>query len=177
MRAGGTVTLVLAGGVHVLVDTGGPAERQLIVDALGRRGLAPEQIDYVVCTHGHTDHVGNNSLFPGATFFMGEDRSVGDRFESLDFAVGPVTVADGVQIIATPGHTSEDISVLVTTERGVVAIVGDLFENADDDRDQSWVRFSRDPPRQRRHRAEILSVTDLIVPGHGGMFVATTNRA
>src|SRR4030088_867291 len=131
MRAGGTVTLVLAGGVDLVVGTGGPAERQLIVDALGRRGLAPEQIDYVVCTHGHTDHVGNNSLFPGATFFMGEDRSVGDRFESLDFSLGPVTVADGVQIIATPGHTSEDISVLVTTERGVVAIVGDLFENAD----------------------------------------------
>jgi glyoxylase-like metal-dependent hydrolase (beta-lactamase superfamily II) len=81
-----------------------------------------------------------------------------------------VTIADGVQIIATPGHTSEDISVLVTTERGVVAIVGDLFENADDDRDESWVRFSRDPRRQRTHRAEILSIADLIVPGHGDMF-------
>jgi glyoxylase-like metal-dependent hydrolase (beta-lactamase superfamily II) len=175
VRAGGTVSLVVSGEVRIIVDTGGPHEGHLIVEALARHGLRPEQINNVVCTHGHIDHVGNNSLFAGATFFMGEDRSVGDRFETLDLSEGPLTLADGVQIVATPGHTSEDISLLVTTEHDVVAIVGDLFENGEDRDGEGWIRFSRDPPRQRRHRAEILSVADFIVPGHGDVF-STSRR-
>jgi glyoxylase-like metal-dependent hydrolase (beta-lactamase superfamily II) len=77
--------------------------------------------------------------------------------------------------MATPGHTSEDLSVLVSTSDGVVAIVGDLFENADDQVGDAWTRFSRDPLEQRRHRAAILSRADFIVPGHGDRF-ATRRR-
>src|SRR4051794_37535472 len=39
LAPGGTVTLVIAGGVRILVDTGGPADGQLIVDALKLREL------------------------------------------------------------------------------------------------------------------------------------------
>jgi glyoxylase-like metal-dependent hydrolase (beta-lactamase superfamily II) len=169
LRAGATVTLVIA-DARIIVDTGGPAERSLIIAALAEHGLNPEDIDYVVCTHGHIDHVGNNNLFPRATFLAGADRSVGDHFSSLDLSHGPVAVTVGVRVVATPGHTSEDISVLVDTDRGVVAIVGDLFENGVDANAHTWVAFSRDPHQQRRSRAAILAIADFIVPGHGDIF-------
>jgi glyoxylase-like metal-dependent hydrolase (beta-lactamase superfamily II) len=166
-RAGATVSLVIA-DVRIIIDTGGPAEKTVIVAALTGHGLSPEEIDYVVCTHGHIDHVGNNNLFPRATFLAGQDRSVGDQFSSLDLANGPVVITAGVRVVATPGHTSEDISVLVDTDRGLVAVVGDLFENGADG--ETWVAFSRDPHLQRQSRAEILSLADFIVPGHGDIF-------
>jgi glyoxylase-like metal-dependent hydrolase (beta-lactamase superfamily II) len=175
LRAGSTITLVIAGSVRILVDTGGPSERSVVLDLLAQRGFSPEQIDYVVCTHGHTDHIGNNNLFPGATFLVGQDRSDGDAFEELDFADGPLEITADVRVAWTPGHTSEDISLLVRAEHGVVAVVGDVFENGDA-RDESWVRFSRDPARQRRSRAEMLAVADLIVPGHGPMFTSAEFR-
>jgi len=170
LRAGGTVTLVNAEGTWIIIDTGGPSERSVVLDALDQNDLVPESIDYVVCTHGHIDHVGNNNLFSHATFLLGQDRSVGDAFETLDaLSGGPLELAPGVQLMWTPGHTSEDISLLVTTNRGLVAVVGDLFEN-EDIGDESWVSYSRDPEQQRQYRAEILMLADFIVPGHGAMF-------
>jgi glyoxylase-like metal-dependent hydrolase (beta-lactamase superfamily II) len=174
-RAGGSVALVLSER-RIIVDTGGPSERSVILGALARNGLVPEQIDCVVCTHGHTDHVGNNNLFPGATFFMGGDCSRGDRFREVDYASGPLEIAPDVQVTATPGHTSEDLSVVVRTARGVVAIVGDLFEDANDALGDRWAAFSRDPVRQRRSRAEILAIADCIVPGHGEPFFGAVFR-
>ena len=68
---------------------------------------------------------------------MGQDRSVGDRFNALDLSSGARGLAAGVRVQATPGHTSEDISVLVETPRGIVAVVGDLFESRTDATDES----------------------------------------
>ena len=55
----------------------------------------------------------------------------GTRFEPVD---GDVEVADGVRIIAAPGHTPGSQAVLVQTAAGVYAIAGDaifLYENAE----------------------------------------------
>lgn len=177
LRAGGTITLVVADELRILVDTGGPRDRALLMDALARHHLTPEEIRYVVCTHGHIDHVSNNNLFPRAEFLMGRDHSVGDSFSSLDFSTDPIAIASGVQLLATPGHTSEDISVLVRADSGVVAIVGDLFEGAADlENEQLWISQSRDPELQRSYRSAILALADFIVPGHGDSF-ATDYRS
>jgi glyoxylase-like metal-dependent hydrolase (beta-lactamase superfamily II) len=170
-----TISLVLAGDVRMVVDTGGPDERNLVVELLAGQDLAPDDIEWVVCTHGHLDHVGNLNLFPYATFLSGQDRSIGDHFSTLDLTAGPIQLTSGVEVIATPGHTSEDISVLVHTDDGVVAIAGDVFENGDM-RDQAWLQFSRSPRTQRRSRSALLAHADFIVPGHGPMFGAADYR-
>ncbi len=173
--AGCSISLVIGEGWRMLVDPGGPADRDLLLAALLRHGLAAPDIAYVVCTHGHIDHVGNANLFPGATFVSGRDRSVGDRFWPLDVAHGPVTLADGIEIVASPGHTSEDISVVVHTWTGVIAIAGDVFENGDP-ADTSWRAYSRHPRQQQRSQAALLARADFIVPGHGPLFATTPYR-
>jgi hypothetical protein len=60
--------------------------------------------------------------------------------------------------------------VLVTTANGLVAIVGDLFEHADDAREESWLASSSNSEQQRASREHILSIAQWIVPGHGEMF-------
>jgi glyoxylase-like metal-dependent hydrolase (beta-lactamase superfamily II) len=175
LRAACAISLVRGTGVRILVDTGGPAERQLLIEKLAEQGLAPDDIQVVVCTHGHIDHVGNANLFPRATFLSGQDRCTGDLFSGLDFAAGPVTIAPDVEVLPTPGHTSEDLSVLVRTSAGVVAIAGDVFENGDP-ADTAWQDFSRNVRQQQESRAALLAVAELIVPGHGNPFATSEYR-
>lgn len=167
-RAGGTITLV-TGPTRLIVDTGGPQERGVLLDGLKSRGISAAEIDFVVCTHGHGDHVGNNNLFPDATFIVCYDVCRHDVFSFHDFRGGrPYVIDEGVEVIPTPGHTAEDVSVMVRTAAGVYAITGDLFEHGGDE--EQWAAFSTDPEQQRGHRRKILGLADVVVPGHGPAF-------
>lgn len=67
-EACGSVTFVQDGNIRILVDCGGPLDKEKIVDNL--RTLCHcevDQIDHVVLTHGHLDHVGNMNIFPART--------------------------------------------------------------------------------------------------------------
>lgn len=67
------------GDRKVLIDTGGGSlgpDTGKLIPSLRAAGLEPEEIDTVVLTHGHVDHVGGNigpdgrSAFPNARFKM-----------------------------------------------------------------------------------------------------------
>ncbi|NWJ08719.1 MBLC1 protein, partial [Crypturellus undulatus] len=64
VRADGSITLVRGPRVTALVDTGGPWGRQRLLELLAAQGLRPGDVTHVLCTHGHSDHVGNLNLFP-----------------------------------------------------------------------------------------------------------------
>jgi glyoxylase-like metal-dependent hydrolase (beta-lactamase superfamily II) len=172
--AGGTVTLI-KGNPNVVVDTGDVSQRRQILAALADLGTAADDIEWVVNTHGHLDHIGNNNLFPAATFVLDDDLAQGGNYWTHNFARHPLVIAAGpdtgaISVMRTPGHTDRDVSVIVTTSIGVVAVVGDLFEHAADDENGAWERWSRDVPLQRKSRAAVRGLADYIVPGHGGLF-------
>lgn len=48
--------LLLCGGESMLIDGGNVADSDLVVAYLAEQGV--EELDYVVCTHAHEDHVG-----------------------------------------------------------------------------------------------------------------------
>jgi glyoxylase-like metal-dependent hydrolase (beta-lactamase superfamily II) len=177
-RADGTITLV-KGAHNIVVDTGGPWNRQAIIDDLKKEGLSPKDIDFVVCTHGHSDHTGNNNLFPNATLMLSYDICKGDLYTFHDFTNDqPYVIDDEIKVIATPGHTAEDVSVIVRTPKGVYAITGDLFESSEDlKNDGLWRSFSNNPELQERNRLRILDHADYIVPGHGDMFEVNRGKA
>jgi glyoxylase-like metal-dependent hydrolase (beta-lactamase superfamily II) len=168
-RASGTVTLI-KGRTNVIVDTGVPSQKKLILKRLGAAGVTPDDIKYVVITHGQSDHVGNNNLFPRAKFILDTDVSVGDEYSVHDFHEDAFHIDDGIWAIATPGHTEHDISVVVETEDGTVAIAGDIFEKEGDWQDRSWEAWSKKPEEQRKSREKLLRIAQYIVPGHGEMF-------
>ncbi len=173
-RAGGTVTLI-TGDPTVIVDTGAPQQRQEILGALANRGVDPAAIAWVVNTHGHLDHIGNNNLFPNATFVLDSDLARDGAYWTHDFRTTPLEIAsaDGsspIVVMPTPGHTDHDLSVNVETATGTVAIVGDLFEYDGDWDDNAWRAWSKNPVAQEESRASVIALADYIIPGHGGRF-------
>lgn len=168
-KADGTITLI-TGPQTILVDTGGPWDREFLVAKLKEKGLTPGSVAVVVGTHGHSDHVGNLGLFPHAKIIVGCDISVGDRYLPNQLAEGqPYPIDDFVSIIPTPGHTGRDVSVLVKgTLQGTVLVAGDLFERCHDE--DSWRELSENPQVQEINRELALKTADVIIPGHGPLF-------
>lgn len=77
-----------------------------------------------------------------------------------------------MKVVPTPGHTSEDISLVIETKEGVTgAVSGDLFECEHDTKDSSlWIANSFNPEKQARSRLKILKMAKFIIPGHGARF-------
>lgn len=160
----------LEGGQRkILVDLGTPTA-ELTRQRLGLRGegggpdalqkalasfdVVPWDIDTVVLTHLHFDHVWNLDLFVHAQVIVQRDelmhaikpepvqrgfynRDVNAKLisrkqpEQLLIVEGDRQVAPGLELVLCPGHTPGIQSVLVTTSRGVVALASDVGEHYD----------------------------------------------
>ncbi|NXJ94472.1 MBLC1 protein, partial [Corythaixoides concolor] len=172
LRADGSVTLIRGGPHTLLVDTGGPWDRLRLLELLANEGLSPDDVTHVVCTHGHSDHVGNINLFPAAILVVGFDVSRGEGwYQPNALANGrPYVLQPGfLEVVATPGHTLAHVSVVVRgTAAGTAVVAGDLFEREGDE--EEWRALSEDAAKQEESRRWALAVADVIVPGHGPPF-------
>ena len=112
-------------------------------DALAAHGLAPADVACVVNTHLHFDHCGQNRLFSGVPVYVQEAElraarqphyTVREWFDHAGARLVPLagdhTVARGVQVIASPGHTPGHQSVLVETPAGPELVCGQAVYDA-----------------------------------------------
>ncbi len=163
-QTGSNVVLIRDGRKNILVDTGSPGEDKKIIAALKKEKLETKDLDIVIITHPHADHIGNNFLFSKALFIdsLGEFR--GDKFL---LAPAERQITKNVRIAKTPGHALEDISIIASsTKFGIIAIVGDLFWKAGDNK----LIQIESPEKLAASRKKILLIADYLIPGHGKMF-------
>jgi N-acyl homoserine lactone hydrolase len=143
--------VLTADGKTVLIDTGyrpgtlgeeaggEPAflqalPEQLVVSQLGRMGIAPEDVDYVIVTHLDPDHAGFTGSFPRAEVVIQRRHlalartsdaprfqltgsswnSPLVRFREID---GDVELLPGVHLLETSGHVTGHVSVLLYLQR------------------------------------------------------------
>lgn len=176
LQIGATATLIKS-DKNILVDTGYFEDKDTLISALAEEKLAPDQIDIVIITHMHLDHVVNTYLFENAKIFCKLRKDyIGQYHVPKEKSVQRIEIVDGteiakdVSILLTPGHTEDHMSVLVKTEKGNVVIAGDAIA------DKSFVELSVAPPLATdfrdydESRKKIIAVADYIIPGHGDMF-------
>ncbi|MDE2802702.1 MAG: MBL fold metallo-hydrolase, partial [Chloroflexota bacterium] len=122
-RLGFCTVGLIRGDKTILVDTAHHGRRMMLTQALADRSISPNDIDVVVLTHAHWDHVQNVDVFKNAQVAVGADE--------LEYAKDPhptdwatsgyfldmlsrrdvlaVTdgqeLAPGVRILGTPGHS------------------------------------------------------------------------
>ena len=135
----------------VLVDVGCTLEAFLsrgsnqteiksLEDGLAKLGLKPEDIDIVIMTHLHFDHVEYAYKFTNARFFVQKkelDYALNPHqlfrgvykpwmFKDLNFEVidGDKEIMDGIRVMLTPGHSPGGQSVAINTHQGIAIITG-----------------------------------------------------
>uniref|UniRef100_A0A1B6FWH0 Metallo-beta-lactamase domain-containing protein 1 n=1 Tax=Cuerna arida TaxID=1464854 RepID=A0A1B6FWH0_9HEMI len=88
MAANCTSTLI-KGKNNIIVDTMTPWDKDIIINGLKKHNISCEDISYVVCTHGHSDHIGNNNLFVNAKeHIVGFSISYKDQYKLHPFESG-----------------------------------------------------------------------------------------
>jgi glyoxylase-like metal-dependent hydrolase (beta-lactamase superfamily II) len=163
-HVGGTVTLIIDGTTVIIVDPGMVSSRQDMLDGLERRGVARDEVTDVVFSHHHPDHTVNAALFPAARIHDHWACYDGDLWISRP--ADGVELSPSVRLMATPGHTEQDISTVASTPDGV-AVCTHAWWAADGPAEDP---FSTDPAALARSRSKILAVASLIIPGHGPSF-------
>ena len=123
-------------------------------DTLRAKGLHPEQVDYVFCTHLHSDHCGWNTqlvdgrwvpTFPNATYIIAEKElqhvaaagtpayreSVLPCIETgqVKSVAADFALDDQVWLEPTHGHTSGHVAVHLKSGRHRAVLCGDLIHS------------------------------------------------
>ncbi|GHA86268.1 MBL fold metallo-hydrolase [Streptomyces chryseus] len=162
-----TVSYVSDGDLHIVIDPGMVASRDRILGPLAARGVGADDVTDVVLSHHHPDNIINAGLFGRAR--MHDHKAVYQADQWTDRDAEGHELTPSVRLIRTPGHSPEDVTVLVGTRDAVVAFVGDLWWRPDGPVEDP---VAPDLARLRASRERVLAVADVIVPGHGPAFAA-----
>jgi glyoxylase-like metal-dependent hydrolase (beta-lactamase superfamily II) len=162
--------LVRIGERRILLDTGTGNDDPVLMERYGGQsgrlvenlqalGVQPTDVDTVVISHAHGDHVGGATVpagdgmaptFPKASYWIwrGEweywttpesleqaphlKRKLPPLAEHgrLELVDSEMEVAPGVRLIASPGHTPGHICVALTSGREMAIYTGDLLHHA-----------------------------------------------
>jgi glyoxylase-like metal-dependent hydrolase (beta-lactamase superfamily II) len=169
--------LIRTDGRTVLVDTGlGPKPADAPETPWGEllhdfeaKGVRPEEVDMVVMTHLHRDHVGWNLMaqgdrfvptFPRARYWMSakdwESCRQPDvqptRFPNaptcvwpleqlglIEFMKGDQSITRELTAVPTPGHTPGHMSILITSQGERALVLGDAAHNPVQLQETDWV--------------------------------------
>jgi len=195
LEGGPKKVCVDAGGtVEVLEYRGFPGGRkiQTLKEGLGKYGVKPEDIDIVLLTHLHHDHIALAPEFKNAKFIVQKAELEGaakwnshplfkgafpeDMINAvkMDTVDGDTTIVDGIDVLLTPGHTAGAQSVAVNTSKGCAIIVGACtvqanFEPSPEVREKMSViapAIHLSAVDAYDSSVRIQEMADIILPGH-----------
>lgn len=166
------------------------------LERLAEAGVGPEDVDFVMCTHLHIDHVGWNTrlvdgrwvpTFPNAKYIMSKpdlDHAAANPYPNYHESVLPVIEAgqavpvemnhaldDEIWLEPSPGHTPGHVCVAAASQGKQAVITGDLIHSPLQLKHPDWgFLYDTDPVLATRSRKAFLEAhceTDrLVMPAH-----------
>jgi len=157
-----TIILLKDKNIVMVIDPGTMKDQKILIEKLKEENLTVDDVNVVCITHSHMDHYRNIGMFPKAKsldYWGLWDRDTVDDWNSQ--------FTDDIQIIKTPGHSYDSITLLVKTNKGIIAICGDVFwkENLPENDP-----YASDKEKLKESRKKVLEIADYVIPGHGDMF-------
>ncbi len=140
------------------------AHRDQILGQLRDLGVDPGDVTDVVVSHHHLDHTVNIALFPAVPVHDFQSVIDGDTFTRRP--ADGVHLTPGIRLLATPGHTPQDITTLVGTPDDVVGLTL-LWWTEEGPADDP---YTHDRDELRRQRERVLDLVTLVVCAHGPPF-------
>ncbi len=173
------VYLVLHGGKVAIIDAGLPGEHVKVLNYLKELGFAPEDVDLIIATHAHHDHIGSLRVLKEITgakvaahreevpYIQGE-KPVKLSSEPVEVEI-PLEDGDeiaGLKVVHSPGHSPGSI-VLYSEELGAI-FTGDLVHEENGRLYEIPHRYSLDPMKNREAIRKILELDFRhVLPSHG----------
>lgn len=178
------VLMIDTGEHRVLVDTGcGPESARAgtgnLLPLLSAAGISTDDIDTVIITHAHWDHVDGNTdghgkpTFPNARYVISQtewdevqrepsdsDRkqilSIPDRFERVPM---DAEIVPGVRAVPIPGHTLGQIGLLIESNGERLLHTADAFHHPVELYRPEWYfDFDADPEATVSTRRQLLDM-------------------
>jgi len=171
--ASSTTCLITTENRKIITDPG--CNRKKLLEALNKEGLTTDDIDYVFLSHCHPDHILLAGIFEKAKFITFDANLMYDKDLMLEF--DRYVLGKDIEIIKTPGHVLEHLSLLINAPEGKVAIAGDVIWWIEGE-EQVFDINQKDHTQAKginmekliESRKKLLELADYIIPGHGKMF-------
>lgn len=163
---------------YILVDAGTGQSNSNLFSKIKEIGIEPEDIDLIVNTHCHYDHVGGNDFFPNAKIAIHKIDAIALRDPESELTVSSlfgsivrrhdvdIELEEGdkianFEVINTPGHTKGGISLY----DGEILISGDtIFSNGG----VGCMDIGGDPNDMRESLLRLKELdAEYLLPGHG----------
>jgi glyoxylase-like metal-dependent hydrolase (beta-lactamase superfamily II) len=171
LQASSTVTLISDDDLNIVVDTGIVGEAKEILGGLSKFNIKKEEINLVINTHLHGDHIGNNALFMNAEF-IAHKKELPAKLKNVKIISGEYEINKNIRLIETPGHTPGCISVVVQhpEEKRTYVLSGDALPIKDNY--TQWVPpgINYNPKVALASMKKIVDIADVIIPGHDDLF-------
>ncbi|MFI5258857.1 MAG: N-acyl homoserine lactonase family protein [Candidatus Limnocylindrales bacterium] len=163
---------------------------QQLIASLSDAGIAPGDVQTVILTHLHFDHIGNTDLFPNARFIVQREElpqalvppsfcmfyypeyayKIGSILDRLTVIDGDVRLGPDLELIKIGGHTPGSMVVMAQTSVGRVCLTGDVMYNYRN-LELNWPMGSYwDLPDLMRGYDRLRREADLIIPEHDWEF-------
>lgn len=121
--ASSTTCLVTTENKKIITDPG--CNREKLLKALNKEGLTTDDLNYVFLSHCHPDHILLAGIFEKAKFITFDTNLMYNKDLMLGF--DKHVLGKDIEVIETPGHVLEHLSLLVDTPKGKIAIAGDVI--------------------------------------------------
>ncbi|NJN83021.1 MAG: MBL fold metallo-hydrolase, partial [Caldilineaceae bacterium] len=158
------------GSEIAIVDTGTPGNTEKFADVITSAGLGWGDVNHVILTHHHGDHVGGLNEILGAataaTVYAGEADIAQIQAAQPIQAIFDGDDIFGMKIIGTPGHTLGHVSVYDPV--GSLLVAGDALVNGENGVEGSPARFTADMAMATESVKKLAGLSyETAVFGHG----------
>ncbi len=163
---GSSVYLLKIRGEYILIDTTSYNNQEELISGLEEINLKPSDINKLILTHNHWDHLGNLDLFKiknkNLKIYASKKDFPEEKFPEIKKAEEVRKNFPELKIIKTPGHTPGSICIYYG-EKGILFSGDTLFHNGIGRTD-----FFESSPKDMENSLEKLNSIDytILCPGH-----------